>query len=333
MQHGLLVTTQDPPDGARVAERWQELLALAEVAERSGFTSFHLPEHHSREDGYLPQPLVACAAVAARTSTIQVGTALTVAPLRHPLHLAEEAAVVDVLSNGRLVLAVGIGNFQPEFEMFDLDIAEQGSRFDESLRTLTRGLAGDPVDERGTIVRPRTVQRPRPDIWVGAMSLRGARRAAEFGLPLLCDPLSTIEELEELVAHYRRLAAAAGHEPRVILMRWGWVGNALEAWWPHVRPALWSYLVEIPRVGRTALGAGVAVADDLDMGTVAIDRLLVGGADEVRALAEEWTRRLGAERLVVKLQGTSGPWGAELRDTVEAYGRDVIAPIRAKGTA
>ncbi len=329
MHHGLLVTTQDPPNGARIAERWQEILALAELAEESGFASFHVPEHHAREDGYLPQPLVACAAIAARTSTIQVGTALTVAPLRHPLHLAEEAATVDVLSNGRLVLALGIGNFQPEFEMFGLDIRRQGALFDEALRVVTTGLAGEPVDDRGTLVRPRPVQRPRPDVWVGAMSRRGARRAAQFGLPLLCDPLSTIGELEEIVAEYRRHAAAAGHAPRVILMRWGWIGDPA-TWWPHVRPALWSYLVEIPRVQRDALGLA-ASPGDLELAAVVEDRLLVGDADRVRELAERWTARLGAERLVVKLQGATGPWGEELQGAVRRYGRDVIAPTRPGG--
>lgn len=112
-EHGLLVTTQDPPAGEQIAARWQELLELAPIAERAGFASFHLPEHHARDDGYLPQPLVGCAAIAARTHSIQIGTALTVAPLRHPLHLAEEAATVDVISQGRLVLAVGIGNYRP----------------------------------------------------------------------------------------------------------------------------------------------------------------------------------------------------------------------------
>lgn len=330
MQHGLLVTTQDPPDGARIAERWQELLDVAALAERSGFASFHLPEHHSREDGYLPQPLVACAAVAARTTSIQIGTALTVAPFRHPLHLAEEAAVVDVLSNGRLVLAVGIGNFQPEFEMFGLDIAKQGELFDEALRVLTVGLAGEPIDDRNTVVRPRTVQRPRPEIWVGAMSERGARRAADHGLPLLCDPLSTISELERLVGGYRARAEATGNVPRVVLMRWGWVGEAAD-WWAHVRPALWSYLVEIPRVGGGAFAAA-ATADELDLQTVAADRLLVGDPAQVRALAAEWAERLGAERIVVKFQGATGPWGDELRTAVETYGRDVATRLKEGGT-
>src|SRR5690348_14255585 len=171
------MNTQDPPDGARIVDRWRELLDLATLAEAAGFDSYHLPEHHGRDDGFLPQPLVACAAVAARTSRIRIGTGITVAPLRHPIHLAEEAALVDVLSDGRLVLALGIGNFRPEYELFGLDLAEQADRFDETLSILLHGLTGEPIHHSGRFfrldgarVRPAPVQRPRPDVWVGAMN-------------------------------------------------------------------------------------------------------------------------------------------------------------------
>lgn len=331
MFHGLLATTQDPPDGARIAERWQELLELAALAEHVGFDSFHLPEHHALEDGYLPQPLVACAAVAARTSRIGVGTALTVAPLRHPLHLAEEAAMVDVISGGRLLLALGSGNYRPEYELFDVPFEQQSSRFDELLTVLLRGLRGERFDHdgthwqlRGAAVRPRPVQQPHPPVWVGAMSPRGVRRAAEHGLPLLLDPLSTIERLEELVAHYREHWTDTSREPEVMLMRWGWVGpreQVEEIWWPHVRGALWSYIVDIPRVSHASVDIRAATPDELDLETVAGERLLVGEAEEVRELAAEWVARLGASRLIIKLQGASGPWGEDLHAGVEAYAR------------
>ncbi|HET6865781.1 MAG TPA: LLM class flavin-dependent oxidoreductase, partial [Solirubrobacteraceae bacterium] len=175
-------------------------------------------------------------------------------------------------------------------------------------------------DAHGTVVRPRTVQRPRPDVWVGAMSPAGARRAGRFGLPLLCDPLSTITELEALVDIYRATAQDAGHTPRVILMRWGWVGEGLDAWWRHVREALWSYMVEIPRVRASA-----ASADALTLDAAAPERLAVGEARHVGVLLRDWARRLGAERIVIKLQGATGPWGEELRDAVRRYGSDVIS--------
>ena len=134
------------------------------------------------------------------------------------------------------MLAVGIGNYRPEFDLFGVPFEEQGSRLDECLAILKRGLAGERFDHdgrhwsfRGAAVRPRTVQRPRPPIWLGAMSRRGARRAAEFGLPLLLDPLSTIPVLEGLVAHYREECAARGYAGEVVLMRWGWLNGERDA--------------------------------------------------------------------------------------------------------
>lgn len=331
LRHGLLLNTQDPPDGAAIAQRWQELPVLAAVAEEAGFESVHLPEHHGRDDGFLPQPLVACAALAARTSRILIGTGISVAPLRHPIHLAEEAAVVDVISGGRLVLALGIGDHRPEYELFGLDIATQARRFDECLSVLLRGLTGERFSFQGhhyrfrdAAIRPVPVQRPRPGVWVGAMSPAGARRAARFGLPLYLDPLTTVTELEPLVAGYRAECARHGHDGRVVLSRWGWIdedGRADE-WWPHVRIALWSYLVDIPRMAAPAAATSAA---DLDIAAVAPDRLLVGTPGEVAGTARDFADRLGADRLVVKLQGASGPWGAPLERAIRLYGRSVIS--------
>jgi alkanesulfonate monooxygenase SsuD/methylene tetrahydromethanopterin reductase-like flavin-dependent oxidoreductase (luciferase family) len=343
LRHGLLLMTQDPPDAERIGALWQEMLDLAPVAEASGFHSIHVPEHHARDDGYLSQPLVACAALAARTRSIKVGTALTVAPLRHPLHCAEEAAVVDVISGGRLVLAIGIGNYRPEYEMFGVPFTELGERLDEYLDFLLRALTGERVSIEGkhyqipdTVVRPRPIQSPRPDVWLGAMSAAGCARAGRLGLPLLLDPLQTIEELEALVDVYRDEASSSGHDPRVILMRWGWVsaagepGQAEDVWWPHVRPALWSYLVDIPRIDRSSSPAlaGVTTPDDLRLDDVADDRLLVGDGPRVTELLRDWSTRLGAEQVLVKLQGSTGPWGDELRQAVHRYGAEVIASTR-----
>ncbi|WP_165958728.1 LLM class flavin-dependent oxidoreductase [Actinomadura sp. KC345] len=331
LRHGLLLNTQDPPAGAAIPQRWQELLVLAGVAEEAGFESVHLPEHHGRDDGFLPQPLVACAALAARTSRILIGTGISVAPLRHPIHLAEEAAVVDVLSNGRLVLALGIGDHRPEYELFGLDIATQARRFDECLTVLLRGLTGERFSFEGryyrfrdAAIRPVPVQRPRPDVWVGAMSRAGARRAARFGLPLYLDPLTTVTELEPLAAEYRAECARHGHAGRIVLSRWGWVDEdgRVDKWWPHVRLALWAYLVEIPRM---AAPEAATSADDLDLASVAPDRLLVGTPGEVARTARDFAERLGADRLVVKLQGASGPWGASLEQAIRLYGRSVIS--------
>lgn len=338
LSFGLLFNSQDPPTGASIEERWAEILDLAPVAERAGFESLHVPEHHMREDGYLPQPLIACAALAARTRRVRVGPTLTVAPLRHPVHLAEEAACVDVLSRGRLVLGLGIGDYEPEYDLFDVPIEEEASRFDETIQILLAAWTGSEVQHEGVHfrldgvpIRPQPVQDPHPPIWIGAMSEPGCRRAGRFGLPLLLDPLHTITALEPLVETYREECERRGHEPEVVLMRWGWIHGASDgparSWWPHVRPTMWTYVRDIPRF-RTDIDADVASLQDegdLELSALAQERFLVGDGNQIPGLLRDWTERLGCDRVILKLQGATGPWGDELRDAIVRFGDEVIS--------
>ena len=126
MNVGIYLDLRNPPpwkqDPARV---YAFALELCEEAERLGAHSVWLSEHHGFEDGYLPQPLTFAAAVAARTARLRIGTAVLLAPLRDPAHIAEEAAVVDLVSDGRLELGLGAGYRVPEFEQFDADPARR----------------------------------------------------------------------------------------------------------------------------------------------------------------------------------------------------------------
>lgn len=104
-------------------------LELCEEADRLGVHSIWTTEHHGFDDGYLSQPLTMAAAIAARTKRARIGTGVTIAPLRHPAHLAEEAAIVDLVSGGRLELGIGTGYRLPEYELFDrADALGPGSR-------------------------------------------------------------------------------------------------------------------------------------------------------------------------------------------------------------
>src|SRR5580658_9561087 len=119
MDLGIYLDLRNPPGWRRPwASHYARSLEVVEEAERLGAATVWLSEHHFFEDGYLPQPLTFAAAIAARTSRIRIGTAVLLAPLRLPLQLAEEAAVVDVLSGGRLDLGVGVGYRVPEYEGF-----------------------------------------------------------------------------------------------------------------------------------------------------------------------------------------------------------------------
>lgn len=333
MKLGILLNPQVAEPGPGTPRLWAENLELAQVAEESGFASLHVPEHHGRGDDHLPQPLVACAALAARTSTIRVGTTVALAPLRHPVHLAEEVNVLDVLSGGRAILGLGLGNHQPEFAMFGLRVQDQVGRMNETLEILKRSWQDDTVTFSGehftldaVRVRPRPVQRPHPELWIGTGSAAGARRAARVGAGLLLDPLRTVSELMGLVQEYRDAWAAPGYDPKVVLMRWACLDEDLEAieerWWPTMRPLVATYAQEFKRFDGGDRGLP-------DWAEYQQDRLLVGGAARVRQQIQAWAARLGSDHVIVKLHGPGGPHGDAAATAVEAFGQQVAQPLSA----
>jgi alkanesulfonate monooxygenase SsuD/methylene tetrahydromethanopterin reductase-like flavin-dependent oxidoreductase (luciferase family) len=150
---------------------------MCEEAERLGADSVWLSEHHQFEDGYLPQPLTMAAAIAARTKRVRIGTAVLLAPLRHAAHIAEEAAVVDNISDGRLDLGLGAGYRLAEFDLFGADHESRYRTTDATVRAL-RGYW-----EAGALTPPPV--QSRIPIWMGYNGPGGARRAGILGEGLL----------------------------------------------------------------------------------------------------------------------------------------------------
>jgi alkanesulfonate monooxygenase SsuD/methylene tetrahydromethanopterin reductase-like flavin-dependent oxidoreductase (luciferase family) len=122
------------------ARFYAECLEEIEEGERLGFTGVWLSEHHLVDDGYLPSPLVVAAAIAARTSTMTIGTNILLLPMHHPLRVAEDAAVVDLLSGGRFVLGVGQGYVQHEFEALGFNRKNRPSLFEEGIEIIRQAL-------------------------------------------------------------------------------------------------------------------------------------------------------------------------------------------------
>lgn len=152
-------------------------LDLIEEADRRGIGAIWVSEHHFVDDGYLPQPLTALAAIAARTTSARLGTAIVVAPLRSAIEIAEEAAVVDVISDGRVELGLGAGYVRPEFEAFGADIDQRYVETDARIAEIRR------LFESGKIM-PAPVQ-PRMPLWAGYLGPIGARRAGRLGVGLM----------------------------------------------------------------------------------------------------------------------------------------------------
>lgn len=130
-------------------ELYQETVELAAWTEQAGFDAAWVPEHHLASDSYITSPMIALAAIAARTSRIRLGSAIALAPLYHPVRFAEDCVALDCISGGRIEMALAIGYRRREYEAYGLDFTKRGARFDEFLDIATRLWAGETVDFEG----------------------------------------------------------------------------------------------------------------------------------------------------------------------------------------
>lgn len=155
-------------------------------ADRLGFDAVWMPEHHGTDDGMLPSPLVMAAAIAARTTRIRIGTSILVLPLHHPVRIAEDVVVADLLSGGRMVLGVGQGYAEPEFALFGRDRRQRGSLLEESVEVIRKAWTGERFTHHGehwhfddVLVTP-SPERSIP-VYAGGVTPAGLRRAARIG--------------------------------------------------------------------------------------------------------------------------------------------------------
>ncbi|MBB6172928.1 alkanesulfonate monooxygenase SsuD/methylene tetrahydromethanopterin reductase-like flavin-dependent oxidoreductase (luciferase family) [Nocardiopsis mwathae] len=212
-------------DGQSHREVYDHHIELVELAEELGFDGVRLAEHHFRDYGVVPSILTFLGHLAARTERLRLGTGIVVLPLHHPVHVAEQAALVDVLSGGRLDFGVGRGYQSFEFDGFGVDLAEARARFDESLDVVLGLWSGKEFRHTGDFSRvapgladgvrlhPAPLQAPHPPVHVAAVSPETVERYAARGLPILADPAAPFRRVAEAAAAWRATATAHGHDP------------------------------------------------------------------------------------------------------------------------
>ncbi|MGW4856615.1 LLM class flavin-dependent oxidoreductase [Streptomyces sp. NPDC004288] len=192
-----------------LSERYRAALAMAAYADGHGVDTVQTEEHHGVENNWLPSPFAFAGAVFGATRRIAVTVSAIIGPLHDPLRLAEDIAVLDLLSGGRLVTVAGIGYRPEEYEERGVDWGRRGKLQGLLLETLLTAWTGEPFTYQGRTVRvtPRPFTRPHPMLLVGGSSRAAARRAARLGLPFF--PSAHLPELE---AYYRERCAEYGTE-------------------------------------------------------------------------------------------------------------------------
>ena len=214
------------------AEMYKACLDQAEWADRLGLDILVLSEHHGVEDGFMSSPVTLAAAIAGRTKTIQINIAAILVPLHDPIRLAEQLALVDIISGGRLDVGVGRGNRPSEFAGYRIPQVESRERFDEAVQIMVRAWTEERVSYDGRFfqldnvrVIPKPLQRPHPPVYQVCVSPDSIEGTALRGWPMLNSILfGGIEQIAASRDRYVATLQKAGRtaaEIAALLARWG----------------------------------------------------------------------------------------------------------------
>jgi alkanesulfonate monooxygenase SsuD/methylene tetrahydromethanopterin reductase-like flavin-dependent oxidoreductase (luciferase family) len=227
MKFGLFGGARARGGPAGDSEGYHDFINYVVEAERLGFSSVFLVEHHFTGFGQVSASLNLLSYLAARTERIRLGTAVVVLPWHNPVLVAEQAATLDLLSNGRLDFGVGKGYRAYEFSGFCVAQDEATERFDEAMEVirLAWGSDGKRFSYKGkwcsydnVVVEPSPIQQPHPPFWLGAGSAESIRRAAREGYNLLLDQIAPTDLIIERVRIFRDECQAVGraYDPAMV---------------------------------------------------------------------------------------------------------------------
>lgn len=209
IQSSVLFDMRAPAFGTPAPALYAAALDMAAFADEIGVARVNLMEHHGSDDGYLPTPFVMGGGVAARTKRCRISLGAVILPLHDPVKVAEEIAVLDQMSGGRLDVILGAGYVASEFAMFGASLRDRGRLLDEGIDIILRALHGErfKANGRDVFVRPLPVQPPEDILLVGGGVDASAKRAVRFGLGF--SPLRS-----DLVEVYEAECRKLGREPR-----------------------------------------------------------------------------------------------------------------------
>ncbi|HUA36368.1 MAG TPA: LLM class flavin-dependent oxidoreductase [Candidatus Binataceae bacterium] len=243
VKFGYMLDFRNPPELSKIgdAEFYAAMMAQVDYADQNGLDSVWLTEHHFTDDGYLAAVTPALAAIAARTKRVTIGTYVLLVPFYHPLRLAEDSALIDVISNGRLRLGLGLAYRDEEFNGFQISRKERLGRTLETIEILKRAWTGERFSFAGKYFKfddvrilPKPVSLPHPELLWGGMAPEAIRRGAKLGLSFACN-LGKRE-----VAMYRDALVANGRNPddfNVVSNRIVYIADSAEQAWKDIEPA------------------------------------------------------------------------------------------------
>ncbi len=181
-----------------MSARYKAFVEMAAIGDDQGFGIVNLEEHHGAANGWSPSPLLMAGMVVARTKRIGINFGALLLPLHDPVRVAEDLAVLDLTSGGRVTTVVGLGYRPSEYHLHQKDWAGRGKLMDHCVDTVLKAWTGEPFEYFGEMVQvtPTPLTKPHPILMIGGTSKATARRAARFGLPMYtAAPVPEVEAL------------------------------------------------------------------------------------------------------------------------------------------
>jgi alkanesulfonate monooxygenase SsuD/methylene tetrahydromethanopterin reductase-like flavin-dependent oxidoreductase (luciferase family) len=297
---GVVYDFRNPPDsGIDNQSFYADILDQAVWLEGLGIDLIWFTEHHFVDDGYLPSWIPVAAAMAARTKKVCFSSDISILPLYQPVRLAEDLAVLDNLSGGRVEIGVGLGYVPQDFNGYGLPVRQRVSRTDEGLEVLSRCFAcerfsftGKRYTAEDVTIKPDYVQPGGPPLWVAASSEQGALRAARFNAHLL--PQGPYETTIQV---WLDALTASGRDPddyRIGIIKPCFVTDDKEGEWPAVRAA---ERFRMEYYARAFEAAGRGAPPDQDRERIS-QNWVVGDVDHCVAELSAFIRDYGVTDLV-----------------------------------
>lgn len=216
------VADHHPQLGRTPRQFYAEIIEQAQWAESLGYESFWIAEHHFHHYGIVPAPAVFLTAIAQQTQTLRLGTGVVVCPFHNPLVVAEQYAMLDVLSGGRLNFGAGSGYLAHEFAGFNVDPTDKRQRFDAALDIILRAWQGETLTVHnayhqidGVTINVQPLQKPHPPTWIAVIRAEAAPFVARRGMPMMGIPyaLERLDAVRTMLQAYHTAYGEAGHDP------------------------------------------------------------------------------------------------------------------------
>lgn len=308
---------------------YAQTLEQVRLLDAAGLDLVWFSEHHFVEDGYLPNFVPVAAAVAAQTQRIRISTDIALLPFCHPLRLAEDLAVLEQLSGGRMELGAGLGYAPHEFETFGIPVAQRVSRTEECLQILRLAFRGEPFDFHGkryhfdnVRITPSYVQPGGPPLWIASTNPRAMERALRFDAHLLPQgPRS------QTLDNWRARLNEMGRSPdayRVGIIRSFYVTDDRERDWPALRNAE-RYRMQV--YGRFASAAGTGGLSKSADAKHINQRVVAGTVDECAAELVSFIREYGLTD-VVTWGSAPGIQPKDMTPMMLRFAQEVVPKVR-----